>query len=343
LKYKTAEIGGSLLYGSAIDAAVMDLLDGKLDWKQKFYDRWKVGYVDSKAIDVFDNPDVVFANADFDALVLEENDLILMKSWIKELGLESLGSNPVNVFKEVLKIKKNPYKQNKANELAYFRRASWVALNRKGGILLDAFKEQFYPLIEEVLATQVHGSLTDPTTGDSISGYIDFIVRVKGYSSPIIIDLKTAAQEYSLEQAKKSEQLSTYLILKGQEYSTSLVGYVVLIKNIPKEVESYCEICNNKKNSKHKTCDNLVNGKRCGGAWLSKTILKPKVQFLVESRDQFALESLLQDYGSTLLAMKNDIHYRASEQCSNWFGKPCIYEKLCWEGKTDGLIDGKVK
>lgn len=321
----------------------MDLLSGKTDWKQKFYDRWKVGYVDSKAIDVFDNEDVVFANADFDELVLEETDLVLMKSWVKELGLEGLGSDPVTVFKEVLKVKKNPYKQNKDNELAYFRKASWVALNRKGGILLDSFHTQFYPKIEHVYSTQTRCNLTDPHTGDSIVGVIDMIVKVKGYDKPIIIDLKTATQPYSLEQAAISDQLTTYVALKGQEYSTNLTGYVVLIKNIPRETISHCRSCGSKKDSKHKTCSQEINGVRCKGEWGNTVTLKPEVQFLVESRSQFAVESLLQDYGSSLLAMKNEIHYRNSEQCSNWFGKPCIYKKLCWEGKADGLIDGKLK
>lgn len=324
-----------MYFGSAIDTAVTALLEGEQNWRQKFSDRWKTAVNGGKFIPLFDNPSVVFAHSDFDEDILTEHDLNYLKSWAEELALDY--RDPVALFKEVAKNKKNPYKKVTVEELTYFSRASWLSLNRKGEILLDCFYTQFYPKITKVHATQKYASLKDESTGDSIVGVIDMVVEYEGYDKPIIFDLKTSASPYDQEQLDVSDQLTLYAAMKGHEYNTDLVGYVVLSKNIPKEADSTCSKCAFKKNGRHQTCNNEVNGVRCNGSWIEKKVPAPKVQVLVDKKSPLQVESLLVDMANVITAMKNNLVFKNTQHCHNWYGSSCPYLNLCHKGNKQGL------
>ena len=336
-KFKPAKEGASLYFGSAIDASITALLNGDETWVKLFHAKWNKTQMNNKLVEVFDNNDIVYSNNDFDADVLLPEDRLTMENWIKELNIDNLSNEPIECFKEVLKIKKNPYKQTRSEQLRYFNRCSWLSLKRKGDILLTSFKEQFFPKIKKVLATQLAANIKDPYSGDSIQGFVDMVLEYEGYDKPIIFDLKTASQPYDEAQLETSEQLTLYAAMKGNEYNTDLVGYVVLCKNINKEKEAFCKKCNYIKNGSHRTCNSLIEGVRCNGEWDEKTVLNPKVQVLIEQKTPDKINMLLNDVSNIVLAMKHNIVYKNSSKCDNWYGNPCPYKKACWKNDTSDL------
>ena len=335
-KWESGVMGASLYFGSAMDAGVTAMLEGKSDWLNVFKDRWHRAYSFGTATQVYDNPEVVYSNKDFDEYVFEPKDIVTLEQYVVELNLNSL--NPIQLYKDIAARKKNPYKSISAVELQFFNRASWLSLRRKGELLLNAFHTQFYPKITKVVSTQQRGTITDQGTGDSIVGYIDMVLEIQGYNKPIIFDLKTAAQPYDQEDIDLTQQLTLYSAMKGQDYGTDLVGYVVLCKNIPKEDVSYCSKCSHKKNGRHKTCDSvLTDGSRCNGTWIDTKVCSPQIQVLVQQKSQEQINDLLIDSGNIILAMKNGINYKDTSKCNNWYGGTCPYKDLCWKGDSSGL------
>ena len=341
--WESPVMGASLFFGSAIDAAVTEMLEGKQTWLQTFYDRWNRAYSFGKATPVFDNDDVVFSHKDFDKDVLESKDFATLETWAKELKLMDDTATPtpqqlIDLYKEASDTKKNPYKVLKKTQLTFFNRSSWLSMKRKGKILLNSFNTQFYPKVKKVLATQQRADLKDPNTGDTITGFIDMVLEIEGYDKPVIFDLKTAALPYSQDDIDLTQQLTLYAAMKGKDYNTDLVGYVVLCKNIPKDTVSTCKKCGNTKTGRHKTCDAVVNNARCGGEWDEVTVPAPIVQVLVESKTQEQINDLLLDIGNIMLAMDNNIVYKNVSKCKDWYGGPCVFYNACHKNDYTGLV-----
>lgn len=342
-KYEATQEGASTYFGSAIDAAVTDLLNGKSfdEAKVTFYDRWNKSYSFGESTQIFDNDDIIFGYKDFDADLFEPKDLIVMENWAKQSNLAHTAQSIkdiVALYSAISKKKRNPYLQASSDEMKFFNRVSWLSMKRKGKILLKAFHEQFMPKVRKVVSTQQRATLKDPNTNDSIIGYIDMVLEIDGYSKPVIFDLKTAGQPYDQEDIDLTQQLTLYAAMKGQDYNTDLVGYVVLCKNIPKTTVSTCKSCGNTKNSRHKTCDALVGGKRCGGEWDEKVVPSPEVQVLVEKKTPQQVNDLLLDIGNIVLAMKNEIVYKNVSKCTSWFGGICPYFNACHKNDFSGLV-----
>lgn len=336
--------GASTYFGSAIDAGVSAMLDGNQDWLQVFYDRWNKSWNFGKSVVIFDNPDIIYSYKDFDADILEDKDIQTLDTWSQQLKLGSKSSKAecVALYKHIASKKKNPYKTPSKDELLFFNRASWLSMKRKGKLLLNAFHEQFFPKIKKVLATQQRAQIQDPNTGDTITGFIDMVLEIEGYDKPIIFDLKTAALPYSQQDIDLTQQLTLYSAMKSQEYKTDLVGYVVLCKNIPKDTVSTCKTCGNIKNSQHKTCNALIaNGKRCNGDWDEKIVPRPEVQVLVEKKDSAQINDLLLDYGNIILAMKQEIVFKNTNKCTNWYGGICSFYDACHKGDYSKLVKKK--
>lgn len=338
-KIDSTESGASLSFGSAVDEAVRAILEGKDNYLEVFNKKWHSTYNKNQVVPIYDSPNIVYAHSDFDEHVLDDIDKETLKRWLKELEInpKRLGTDGVKAYKEAAKIKKNPFKQLSEKELQYFNRASWLSLRNKGRILLAAFVEQFVPKIKKVLAIQQPAYIKDEVTGDGIQGFIDMVVEIQGYDKPIIFDLKTSQRPYDDENIELTEQLSLYLAMKGAEYNTNLVGYVVLTKQIEKEYNNYCSVCGKKKTTRAKTCDAKINGTRCNGAWVEKVELKPKVQIFVKEKTQEEIGAVLMDQGNIISAMKQEIVFKNRDLCSSWFGSPCPYKKLCYNSDMTGL------
>lgn len=335
--------GSSTYFGSAVDAAVGDMLDGKQDWLKTFYDRWNKSWSFGKSTQIFDNPDIIYGHKDFDQHVLEPKDYPQLETWAKQLGLIAHAATPspddlVDLYKLCSEIKRNPYKNLTQDQLTFFNRSSWLSMKRKGKVLLTAFNTQFYPKVRKVLATQQRATIKDAATGDAITGFIDMVLEIDGYDKPIIFDLKTAGMPYDQEDIDLTQQLTLYSAMKGAEYNTDLVGFVVLCKNIPKKTVSTCASCGHTKTGRHKTCDNVINGTRCNGNWSEIVTPEPVVQVLIEKKTQQQVQSLLWDIGNIIFAMKNGIVYKNTNKCNDWYGGPCPFYNACHKGDYSGLV-----
>jgi hypothetical protein len=337
-KWESPVMGASLFFGTAIDNAVTALLRGKENFIEIFTCDWlsQQGF-SNKTIQIFDNPEIVYSHFDFDASILTDFDHTQLWNWADELDLEDLGHSGVDIYKNVAKIKKNPYKHTTKDQLTYFNRACWLSLLRKGELLLTAFKEQFYPKIKKVHATQMPSHLRSGDGEDSMMGFLDMILEIEGYDKPIIFDLKTAAKPYTDEQLKHSDQLTLYSAMKGQEYNTNLVGYVVLCKDIPKEGSASCSTCGHEKSGKHRTCDALLSGERCNGNWVEKYTPKPEIQVLIQEKTEKQIHDVLSDVGTVIHAMKIPIVFKNTEACTKWYGGKCPYYDACHHNDYSGL------
>ena len=330
--YEAVSEGASTYFGSAIDAAVSDMLDGKPNWLDVFYNKWKKSYNYGKSTVIFDNPDINYSYKDFDADLFTANHLSDLVKWANQLGfnVNNNATEAVQLYKDIASKKKNPFKTPSKVEMQYFNRASWLGLKAKGEILLDAFNKQFYPKIKRVLSTQTKAQIQDPNTGDIISGVIDMVLEIEGYHKPIIFDLKTASQPYKQEDIDLTQQLTLYAAMKSEEYNTDLVGYIVLSKNIQKDSVSTCKSCGNIKNSSHRTCNAILAGdSRCGGEWDEKVVPKPEIQVMVEQKTVDQINDLLIDYGNIIHAMKQEVIYKNTDKCNNWYGGKCAFYGIC--------------
>lgn len=347
-KLEAENRGASTYFGSAVDAAVESLLKKETNYLSVFRDRWETAFSFGERTKILDNPNVIFAHTDFDGDLLTEADFGQLQIWSEELDLLPRGTPKDNnklieLFKQISKDKKNPFKKLSPKQLVYFNRAGWISMKRKGEILIEAFKDQFLPKVKNVLSTQQYAKLQDDFTGDIISGYIDMVLEIEGYDKPIIFDLKTAARPYEQEDIEITDQLTLYSAMKGkysndaQRFNTDLVGYIVLSKAIKKEVEGTCIVCYNKKTSTHKTCNRKINGVRCNGEWKETKTPKPEVQVMVAQKSIEQVQSTLEDVSNLLVAMKNNIIYKNTDNCNNWYGAKCPFFRKCYYNDDTGL------
>lgn len=342
-KVKSPLEGASLYFGSAIDAGVMSMLEGNKDYLGVFNREWRQQFNFGKKTQVFDSDNISYGYADFDKDLLESDDYDKINKWLSELGFTKSGEikseeDILNIFSSAVKDKKNPYKSISKMELKLFNRMSWLSLGRKGEILLKSFEEQFLPRITKVVSTQTRADIKDGVTGDAIIGYIDMVLEIEGYDKPIIFDLKTAARPYTQEQIDLTAQLTLYAAMESEKHNTDLVGYVILCKQIKKEEEYICKKCGNKREGRHKTCEKMIDGTRCNGEWDKNKKLVPEVQVLIKRKTRDEIDNLLADYSNIIHAMKNEIVYKNTDRCSNWYGSPCQYYNACHNGDYTGLV-----
>lgn len=337
--------GASTFFGSAIDEAVTVMLMNGTDWLKKFEEKWTFQANYGKYTRIFDNENIMYTNKDFDGELLQQPEFDQLNKWALELGQgDGLATNEmlIALVKQCQKAKSSPYIKVTADQLKFLNRACWLSLKVKGTILLGAFKDQFMPKVVRVISTQSREKIEDPNTGDSIVGVVDMIIEHSDYpGKAIIFDLKTSSQFYEQEKIDVSPQLTLYTAMVGQKYNTDLVGYVVLSKNIDKEIVGTCKVCGANKTTRHETCNAIISGKRCSGEWDSKIVARPVVQVMVESKTQAQIDDLLNDSANIITAMKNDIIFKNTEACTNWFGADCIYKKLCHGGDASGLVKKK--
>jgi len=157
----------------------------------------------------------------------------------------------------------------------------------KGYYIIESIKKYILPKIDNVIAIQqkVEG---DINKSDYI-GYIDLIAKVNAHtmdgklvSRPVVIDIKTSARPYDDDRIDYSEQLMMYLAHVKEELKTNYVGYIVFVKNIPKDY--ICPECGWKrpKSSKVFNCNNKSSGKRCN-VKLQKFPKAPKPQIQIKN------------------------------------------------------------
>ena len=215
----------------------------------------------------------------------------------------------------------------------------WFSLRAKAHLMLDTFQKELLPKIEHIYSTEEKIELTNDE-GDSSIGFADCVVKIKGYDKPVILDFKTAAREYEDDSVRKSVQLSQYLHVLSDKYeNTRLAGYAVFLKQIEKNRVKTCKSCGHIGEGSHKTCNNEIKGKRCGGEWNHVLNPKAKMQLIIDEIPLATEEFIIGNIENINASIKTGIYTKNVNGCfDNGWGRSCEFQKKCWTGNDEGLV-----
>lgn len=200
---------------------------------------------------------------------------------------------------------------------------SWACMRIKGRMLIEKYIEQILPLIDEVHDVQLETQRP---------GFIDAIVSIRGYGK-VLLDHKTSSQFYKRDSVKGSSQLALY----AGQIGLSKAGFCVLSKNIKKNKVKQCVVCSFKTTTAHTTCNSIIDGKRCNGAFDVTISPEAIIQLIVDDIDITEQKIVEQSVKETEEAIAKEVFPMNVTQCHSIYGKRCPYFNLCRSGATDGL------
>lgn len=322
----------ALLFGTALDKAITAELQNK-DKKaeEAFSYFWRFQEVNGVALDIPVATNIVYANSDFDKDLLNTEDIGTIKD---KFQIE----DPLEEIKNVYEIKKTTgFDGLKEEQKALLNFANWICLYHKGMLMIQTFRTEILPNIEEVLGVQEYVELKNGD-GDIIIGYADLICKWKGVDGPVVLDFKTSSIEYEADKVLTSPQLTLYVHALNEKYKTRKAGFIVFNKHILKNKTKICSQCSNDGTGKrHKTCDAEINGDRCNGDWIET--IKPSVhtQILIDEIPTQTEDVVLQNMDYINQAIKNGIFHRNFSSCVRPWGK-CPFFNKCFKNSDEGLI-----
>jgi hypothetical protein len=337
--------GSALSFGSAMDAALNHLLLNKdtdclEDGLKIFEQEWNSQKERSGSVtDIKNNPLITYSDSDWDEDLLWEKDIQDLNELVGENWREQL---------ERLRNKKkagNKFETWPESERLAFNRIIWYSLLRKGRVMVTTYFQYVLPEIAEVLDVQKHVELKGEGSPDSIHGYIDFVIRTKD-GKVAVMDNKTATLEYQEDAALHSPQLTLYKTILNEmnlPYKVTHVGYVVINKKIAKNKTKKCQSCGYEAEpgTQHKTCNNQVEGKRCGGSW--SVTIRPSCDFQIlisEPSEKFE-EDLLTNVNTFSMLVQNNVYLKNHNSCYAYNSR-CSYFEICQNGKsTDDSLKKK--
>lgn len=344
-KLRPNVISGALLFGSAIDTALNDLLVNKDTEKAKTVFLAAFEYQAINGIKTYlpTANNVVYAKTDFDAELIPNLDTKTIQGEFDKL---SDRKNQVG-FENLSAGEKNEYAI-----------LNWKALYNKGRIMIDTYAREILPQIKQVLAIQKHIALKNDQ-GDEIIGYVDLIVEWKD-GKRYILDNKTSTRDYDPDSASKSQQLLLYHHICKDEYKIDGgIGFIVLYKQIQKNRKKICSVCGfDGSGARHKTCNNEVKHPdivsnigpnkqqkgvlagytgRCNGEWKETIDPKARIEVILNHAPEAAEDLVLDVFDSANVGIRNKQFIPNLQACGtgDW---SCPYSKLCWQGKDDSLV-----
>lgn len=334
--YRDKIIYSSLAFGKALEEGVTALLLGQPleNAQQLFIDNWENETVqdrhgNSYKRPVFDNLDVNFYASDYDKNLIGPEEEKLVEEWLKSAGEDRQELLWNEAYEEIAELVKKNRPVNDADKL-YYSRVTWLSAKVRGEVMLKAFAEKLLPkltlhTIDGKPAVQRKIEIKNDE-GDTLLGYLDYVLRHEEYEDLIITDLKSAAWKYDDHAIDASEQLRTYLAADGANIGTLRAGYIVLIKKIT--VTKRCDVC-----KAPREVGNAKNCKECGKGKYTITELDGEVQFITRKFEESELADLLNDYAGVVTGIKNEVKYKNSASCIQ-FNRKCEFYDHCWKGKA---------
>lgn len=324
----------ALAFGSAIDASLNMLLTTKdLDKANKEFDKsWNFQWVNKKYVSVPKYTEIVYAEADYDAELLDENDFIKLEALRYELSTPTL--NYENILQEKKKIGWDNLSVEKKQVFNY---SNWLSLRHKGLIMLESYSKKILPRIKEVLAVQKETFLENDA-GDKIVQYLDLIVTWEDGRN-ILFDNKTSSRDYDNDQAARSPQLISYYSGAKAQYKLDSVGFIVLKKNINKNKIKICSSCGfDGSRNKNRTCNNTIGKKRCNAPW--KITIDPEcyMQVIINDVTATAENLVLDSFHEANEGIKKEHFYKNLSACKSG-PIVCEFYNLCWFGNRDEVVD----
>lgn len=328
--------GSALVFGSAIDSALNDLLVTK-DLKQAvaIYDK-ALTFASINGVQVYVPTclDVTYSQKDFDSELLEDDDFAKFSDKFK---FEDQSKEAVLDFAdECLKAKKSKhYEMLEESTQQAYSYLTWLCLRRKGMILLKGYYDQILPRIKEVLSTQKTINLENDQ-GDSVIGFLDLAVIWED-GKRYILDNKTASQPYPDDAIQTSQQLALYYHAEKEEMKLDGAGYIVMLKDINKNRTKICTSCGfDGSTGRHKSCPNEVNEKRCNGEYKGTIRPEAKIQVMLGEVIPEAEDAVIDTFDLANEGIKAGIFEKNLNSCFNPF--PCSFRNLCHRGSYDGLV-----
>lgn len=332
--YQVKITASAFPFGNAVEAGIDALLAKKPleEARKTFAERWKTAPENKWEAEkqIYDSEDVFYYASDYDEYLISEEDEVQVNTWKKELLPDSKETWDALIAEFQGRVKNNSYLDPALRKFAH--RVIWTCCLRRGEIMLEAFKEQLLPEIEEVIANQEWINVSNED-GDKLVGKLDLILKLKGYDRPVLIDLKTAGKFYSEHDLNTSDQLSSYAASKKLD----LIGYMVVLKNI--KHEKMCNTCNRVRENNRKT--NCEDEKSCKGKY-TKVRHYGETQILVRELRKGEAQEVLEDFSDVLVAIKNGVNWKNPGSCFD-FNKKCDFYDFCWNGKKIEDLPGVVK
>lgn len=336
LRSKTT--GSALIFGNALDKAFNKLLISKnlTEAEAEFRTAMLNIEYNKKTIHIPTSPLITYFKSDFDADLLIEEDYQKFGAVAKSLDY-TVNPRELPAFLEYLhNLKKKRQALNTAEE-TLFALGNYLSLVRKGILMLKAYNDKILPQIKEVISIQEEIELTN-NDGDSITGFIDLVVRLND-DNIYIADNKTSSdfKYYPDDSAKNSNQLVLYKHATQHKYHAKGVAYFVLLKKVQKTITKICSKCGNDgTGGRHNTCNVGKGKKKCGGKWnetINFDILTKNVINEVEEQTE---DNIIQMYDDTVQAIKQEIFTPNWNSCG---AGPiaCPYKNLCHKNDDSDL------
>lgn len=332
----------SLLFGSALDKAIGTLLDPKDEFRtpeEVFQDTWTSQELNGKTVQLSDCRNLVYAKSDYDKDLVDQSELDVIGVTKEE------AQNAIDRRDDI------GYANLYDEDQIIVNKVSWLSLRRKGLLMLKAFREKVLPKLTKIYSTQEFIELENED-GDTVVGYLDIVADVEGYDTPIVLDVKTSAMKYDEKDSVIfSTQLTLYVHAVCEKYNTRKAGFIVLNKSIIKNKTKICSKCNyDGSGGRSKTCDKeelvwienkkgikIEKSERCNGKWIETINPEVYVQFIVDEIPEATENIVMENIQNINQAIKTNNFTRNLSNCSNIYGSPCEYIKLCYYDNMDGL------
>lgn len=339
-KLRPTTKSSALIFGDSIDNALNSLLKQKGDPNYIFEQYWTRNKVkDDNLEDIPENTNLRYADADLDKDLIKEEEWLYIQNRSEELGFEK--ADILDVLKTVQDRKKTVgYDKLNENEIKIFNLINWFSLKNKGPVLIEGYKKYVLPRIVKVHEVQKYIKMEN-NVGDTVIGYIDLIVDYKhddGKVYKVIADNKTSSMDYAKDSVTKSQQLTIYAIAENISHA----AFFVMKKQIAKNKIKKCKLCgsdgikDNNKLTTAKTCDNIVEKKRCHGEWEEKIFPEARVDIIFDEIKQHNKDIVTETLDHVNNGIKNNIFPRNFQACGNFGG--CDYLRYCHYGDKKGLI-----
>ena len=318
---------GALLFGSALDLGLNSLLTKpNEDAYEVFLKAFTHVEINKEKYYLPTCTLVTYAAADYNIDLLVEDDF-------KEAC--KLVNKTLDYEKIITRKRYLGFHGISEEERIFYNYLNWLCLCRKASLMLSGYKKEILPKFSKIHEVQRKLSIKNDN-GDEFVGYVDLIASMDGYG-PIIFDNKTSARAYDEEDSvSNSQQLIIYTALLGPEYNTTKAGFIVMKKGLVKTKK--CSKCGfDGDSSRAKTCDNLVEGKRCHGEWSSS--LKADFQLIVDDIPEHKKDLVIDNINVLNKCISAELFPRNLNTCLNVFGQKCPYYSLCHSNSMTGLVE----
>jgi len=241
-KLRPTLIGSALFFGSAFDEAQNRMLLEKkksLDTSEMllmnqspedtFVSAFSKVWIIDEYVDIAKSEKAMYFKSDLDLDLLEALDYKKILDFANELKIDVNSAEDVEAFIEECQVifKKGTVDIETQRLYNYI---TWLSLKNKGLTMLEAYKKDIMPQIEEVFDVQKRISLKD---GESeLRGVIDTICSF--HSEPgvkYVCDNKSSSRPYKEDSVATSEQLATY----AEHEQISHCAYIVVEKKLRKK------------------------------------------------------------------------------------------------------------